>query len=137
MAVSGISSGVPQENSGKIMGRLLEKYIPNCEMLRILGFRAPGKANLPGTLGRHCLDLVPTFPYVFFLLEIDSSSLLEFFSDNSLLEFFADNRKGGFAKRKGVSGFLERSQTATRIKVLVGRCGYESGGRKIGRGPAK
>ena len=30
-------------------------------MLQILGFRAPGKANLPGTLGRHCRDLVPTF----------------------------------------------------------------------------
>ena len=25
------------------------------------GFRAPGKADLPGTLARHCLDLVPTF----------------------------------------------------------------------------
>ena len=30
-------------------------------MLQILGFRALGKANLPGTSGRHCLDLVPTF----------------------------------------------------------------------------
>ena len=28
---------------------------------QIPGFRAPGKANLPGTLGRHCRDLVPTF----------------------------------------------------------------------------
>ena len=27
----------------------------------IPGIRAPGKASLPGTLGRHCLDLVPTF----------------------------------------------------------------------------
>ena len=46
-------------------------------MLQILGFRAPGKANLPGTLGRHCLDLVPTFHAGFF--EIDSCSLLELF----------------------------------------------------------
>ena len=30
-------------------------------MLQILGFRAPGKANLPGTLGPRCRDLVPTF----------------------------------------------------------------------------
>ena len=30
-------------------------------MLQILGFRAPGKANLPGTLGRHSWDLVCTF----------------------------------------------------------------------------
>ena len=30
-------------------------------MLQILGFRAPGKANLPGTFGPHCRDLVPTF----------------------------------------------------------------------------
>ena len=29
--------------------------------MSITGFWAPGKANLPGTLGRHCLDLVPTF----------------------------------------------------------------------------
>ena len=44
-------------NSGKIAG----KIFPNHEMLQILGFRAPGKANLPGTLGPHCRDLVPTF----------------------------------------------------------------------------
>ena len=30
-------------------------------MLQILGFRAPGKVNLPETLGPHCRDLVPTF----------------------------------------------------------------------------
>ena len=34
---------------------------PNREMLQFLGFRALGKANLPGTLARHCLDLAPTF----------------------------------------------------------------------------
>ena len=30
-------------------------------MLQIVAFWAPGKANLPGALGRHCRDLVPTF----------------------------------------------------------------------------
>ena len=30
-------------------------------MLQIPGCRAPGKANLPGTLGPHCRDLVPTY----------------------------------------------------------------------------
>ena len=51
------SAGKFRENSRKIAG----KCFPNREMLQILGFRAPGKANLPGTLGPHCLDLVPTF----------------------------------------------------------------------------
>ena len=49
--------GKLRENSGKIAG----KFFPNREMLQILGFRAPGKANLPETLGPHCRDLVPTF----------------------------------------------------------------------------
>ena len=39
----------------------LDIFSPNREMLQILGFRAPGKAHLPRTFGRHCLDLVPTF----------------------------------------------------------------------------
>ena len=47
-------------------------------MLQILGFGAPGKANLPGTLGQHCRDLVPTF-CAGVLFEIDSSCLFEFF----------------------------------------------------------
>ena len=38
-----------------------KNFPPNREMLQILRFRAPGKANLPGTLGRHCRDLVSTF----------------------------------------------------------------------------
>ena len=46
--------GKSRENCWKI-------FLPNREMLEILGFRAPGKANLPGTLGRHCRDLVCTF----------------------------------------------------------------------------
>ena len=48
------------ENSGKILGNCWN-IISRIEMIQILWFRAPGKANLPGTLGRHCLDLVPTF----------------------------------------------------------------------------
>ena len=60
VAVSGLFGGSPgklRENPGKIAG----KIFPNREMLQILGFQAPGKANLPGTLGPHCRDLVPTF----------------------------------------------------------------------------
>ena len=53
----GSSGGKFRENSGKIAG----KFFPNRQMLQILGFRAPGKANPPGTLGPHCRDLVPTF----------------------------------------------------------------------------
>ena len=43
------------------------KFFPNRQMLQILGFGAPGKANLPGTLGPHCRDLVPTFRAGWFL----------------------------------------------------------------------
>ena len=50
-----------QGNSGKVAEEIAGKISPNREMLQILGFRAPGKANLLGTLGRHCWDLVPTF----------------------------------------------------------------------------
>ena len=57
VAVPGVFAGVLEESSGKITG----KNFPNRQMLQILGFRAPGKANLPQTLGPHCLDLVPTF----------------------------------------------------------------------------
>ena len=56
-------------------------------MLHILGFRAPGKANLPGTLGRHCLDLVPTFRAGCFL-----KSTVPAFSS------FSDQRKGWMAR---------------------------------------
>ena len=48
----------------KIPGKSREKcwkYFPNRKSLWILGFGAPGKANLPRTLGRHCRDLVLTF----------------------------------------------------------------------------
>ena len=81
VAVSGVCSGVLEESSGKVPGKLPGKmFLPNREMLQIPGVRAPGKANLLGTLGPHCRDLVPTVHLpcgVFF--EIDSSSLLEFF----------------------------------------------------------
>ena len=53
----GSSGGKLRESPGKIAG----KFLPNCQMLQILGFRAPGKENLPGTLGCHSRDLVPTF----------------------------------------------------------------------------
>ena len=53
----GASQGKLQESPGKIAGKIFS----NREMLQILGFRALGKANLRGTLGRHCRDLVPTF----------------------------------------------------------------------------
>ena len=67
-----------RKTPGKSQENCWKKLPESREMLQILGFGAPGKANLPGTLGRHCLDLVPTFLRgVFF--EIDSSSLLEFF----------------------------------------------------------
>ena len=42
----GGSRGKLRESPGKIAG----KFFPNREMLQVLGFRAPGKANLPGTL---------------------------------------------------------------------------------------
>ena len=61
VAVSGICSGVREESCGENSGKIAGKIFPNREMLQIPGFRAPGKANLPGTLGRHCLDLDHTF----------------------------------------------------------------------------
>ena len=71
--------GFPRKTLGKSR-KIAGKYLSNREMLQILGFRAPGKANLPcrRTLGRCCLDLVPTFCEGCFF-EIDSSSLLESF----------------------------------------------------------
>ena len=53
----GGSPGKLRESLGSVAG----KIFPNREMLCILRFWAPGKAHLPGSLGRHCLDLVPTF----------------------------------------------------------------------------
>ena len=70
----GSSGGKFQENSGKTAGT----FFPNPEMLRILGFQAPGKANLPETLGPHWPRPCANLPCGMFF-EIDSSSLLEFF----------------------------------------------------------
>ena len=53
----GGSRGKLRERPGKIAG----KCFTDRKMPQNLGFRAPGQANLPGTLGRHCLDLVSTF----------------------------------------------------------------------------
>ena len=61
VAVSGVCSGVLREKLRESPGKIAGKIFPNREMLQILGFRGPGKANLPGTLGRHCRHLVPTF----------------------------------------------------------------------------
>ena len=61
MAVSGVCAGVLEENCWKVPGKLLEifpRILPNATNSRISG---TGKANLPGTLGRHSRDLVPTF----------------------------------------------------------------------------
>ena len=63
-----------RESPGKIAGNIF----PNREMLQILGFVAPGKANLPRTLGAHRAEPCPDLPRGEFF-EIDSSSLLEFF----------------------------------------------------------
>ena len=73
----GGSRGIFRESPRKIAGKY---FPPNHEMLPVLGFRAPGKANLPGTFGPHCRDLVPSDspPSVQGIFEIDSSSLLEF-----------------------------------------------------------
>ena len=74
MAVSGVCSGVPEENSGKIAG----KIFLNREMLQILGFRGTGKGKPAGNLGSTLPGtLSPPSGRGFF--EIDSSSLLEFF----------------------------------------------------------
>ena len=56
----GLFGGSRRKTPGKSR-EIAGKMLPNREMLQILGFRAPGKANLPGTLGPHCRDLVPTF----------------------------------------------------------------------------
>ena len=95
-------------------------------MLQILGFRAPGKANLPRTFGRHCRDLVPTFRAGCFF-EIDSSSLLEFFWYLSPLSIFIES---GCSVQAGVihmlaSSFLNprrvrRGHQADRVQSLAG-----------------
>ena len=78
VAVCGMRSGVPEENSGKVAGKIAGKFFLNRGMRHFLGFQAPGKANLPGTLGRQCPGRCPHLPCGVFC-EINSYSLLEFF----------------------------------------------------------
>ena len=83
--------GSVQEFCRKVPGKLREncwKNFPESRNATILGFREPGKANLPETLGPHCRDLVPTFRAGCFF-EIDSSSLLEFFFWNNEIVFLS------------------------------------------------
>ena len=61
MAVCGMRSGVAEENSGKVPGKLLEKFCPKHEMLHILGFRAPGRQTCREPWVDTARDLVPTF----------------------------------------------------------------------------
>ena len=68
------SGGKFREYSGKIAG----KFYPDRETLSVLGFRAPGKSNLPQTLGPHCPRPCADLPCGV-LFEINSYSLLEFF----------------------------------------------------------
>ena len=63
VAVSGVCPGVLEENSGKIAGKF--SRIGKC--YKFWDFGRPAKANLPGTLGPHCRDLVPTYPAGCFL----------------------------------------------------------------------
>ena len=53
----GRSRGKLRESPGK----LLDKFSRIGKCYKFLGFWALGKANLPGTLGPHCRDLLPTF----------------------------------------------------------------------------
>ena len=100
----GSSGGKFRENSGKIAG----KIFPNRQMLQILGFQAPGKANLPGTLGPHCRDLVPTFRAGCFL-----KSTVPAFSSLSDLE--GDTYKiGVFTKFQGCCSGTPRVQAHVR-----------------------
>ena len=58
VAVSGVFAGVLEEVLGKFRENCWKNFpeSPNATNSRIWG-----KANLPGTLGPHCRDLVPTF----------------------------------------------------------------------------
>ena len=87
------SAGKFRENSGKTAG----KIFPKREMLQILGFRAPGKANLPETLGPHCRDLVPTFRVGCFL----KSTVPAFSSFSELNQGVSKQRVTTFAWQPG------------------------------------
>ena len=61
MPVSGVCSGFLRNTRAKSRENSWKNFPASRNATRILGFRALAKANLLGTLGRHCLDLVPTF----------------------------------------------------------------------------
>ena len=73
VAVSGVCAGVLEKKLRESPGKLF----PDREVLQILGFRAPGKAEPAGNLGSTLPGPCPRLPCKVFL-EIDSSSLLEF-----------------------------------------------------------
>ena len=79
----GGSRGKLRESRGKIAGRIF----PNREMQQILGFWAP---DLPGTLCRHCQDLVPTFRAGCFL-----KSAVPAFSSFFFSEFWCSDKRAG------------------------------------------
>ena len=94
--------GFPRKTPGKSRDNCWKTF-PNCDMLQILGFGAPGKANLPGTLGRHCQDLVPTFRAGRFLkstvpaFSSFSDFLQTWLLQNFLSTFFDPGQRAAFA----------------------------------------
>ena len=77
MAVSGVCSGVPEENSGKVPGKLLEIFSESRNATNSM-ISDTGKGKPAGNLGLTLPGPCPHLPCgVFF--EIDGSSLLEFF----------------------------------------------------------
>ena len=78
MAVSGVCPGVLEENSRKVPGKIAGKLLPksrNATKSRISG---TGKGKPAGNLGSTLPGPCPHLPCGVFI-EIDSSSLLEFF----------------------------------------------------------
>ena len=75
MAVAGSFHGFPWNSPGN--QEKFGNFYPNSEMLRIQRRRAPAKANLPPTLGRHCPGPSPHLLYGG-IFDIDCYDLLEF-----------------------------------------------------------
>ena len=92
--------------------------------LQILGFRALGKANLPGTLGPHCRDLVPTFRGGCFFLKSTvpafSSFLIRGVSAPALYKNPAVTLAHSDANRPQVQTTLD-TQTECRFLVTTAR----------------
>ena len=117
MAVSGVCSGVLKETPGKSL-----EIFPNREMLQILGFRTPGKANLTGTLGRHCRDLVPPSVLVFFFLK-STVPAFSSFSDWEKLNGggFQTQKPGGFPLFSGKVQIVSRTLSGLFLVGAVNR----------------